>query len=201
MKDIKQIIADNLVALRKERNLTQLDLANKLNYSDNTISRWERGEITPSVETLSLISEIYNIPLESLLKENVIRASKAEEKTLKIKRVATILLSLSLVWFVALIAYFYTSSFFDLDLWILFIWSCPLSCVVLLCFSGYLKSRLYNFFVLSFFVWTNILSIYLQFIQYNLHLIFIIGAPAQLALCVWTFMRPKSEILGRKKIK
>ena len=193
MKDIKQIIADNLVALRKQNNLTQIDLANKLNYSDNTISRWERGEITPSIETLSLISEIYNVPLETILKENVIQASKKEVKTLKIKKVATILLSLSLVWFVALIAYFYVSTFVGINLWIIFIWALPLSCVVLLAFSTYLKSRTYTFISLSLFVWTSLLSVYLQFLAYNLHLIFIIGAPAQLALCVWTFMRPKSK--------
>jgi len=193
MKDIKQIIADNLVTLRKKNNLTQLDLANKLNYSDNTISRWERGEITPSIETLSLISEIYNIPLESLLSENVINVSKAEQKTLKIKKVATILLSLSLVWFVALIAYFYITTFVRVDLWIIFIWALPASCIVLLAFSSYLKSRTYNFISFSLFVWTALLSVYLQFLEYNLHLIFIIGAPAQLALCVWTFMRPKQK--------
>ena len=68
MKDIKQIIADNLVSLRKQNKLTQNELAEKLNYSDNTISRWEKAEITPSVETLVQISEIYNIPLESLFK-------------------------------------------------------------------------------------------------------------------------------------
>ena len=193
MKDIKQIIADNLVALRKKNNLTQIDLAGKLNYSDNTISRWERGEITPSVETLSLISEIYKVPLESLLKENVIEEAKAEEKTLKIKKVATILLSLSLVWFVALIAYFYCTSFFNLNLWILFIWALPVSSVVLLAFSGYLKSRTYRFISLTLFIWTTILALYLQFLDYNLHLIFIVGAPAQLALCIWTYMRPKQK--------
>ena len=69
MKPIAEIIAENLVSLRKKHNLTQNDLAEKLKYSDNTISRWEHAEITPSIETLEKISEIYEVPLESLLKE------------------------------------------------------------------------------------------------------------------------------------
>ena len=71
MKDIKEIIANNLIELRKQNNLTQNDLAKKLKYSDNTISRWEHAEITPSIETLQKISEIYSIPIEDLLKENI----------------------------------------------------------------------------------------------------------------------------------
>lgn len=193
MKDIKQIIADNLITLRKKNNLTQIDLANKLNYSDNTISRWERGEITPSIETLNLIAGIYGVPLEYLLQENVTQAISQEQKSSKTKKVATILLCLSLVWFVAIIAYFYTSTFFAMNLWIVFIWAVPASCILLLCFSGYIGNRYYVFSVLTIFTWTFILSFYLQFIEYTMSLIFILGVPAQLALCVWTFMRPKRK--------
>ena len=70
MKDIKRIIAENLVALRKKNNLTQNELAEKLNYSDNTISRWEHAEITPSIETLEQISILFDVSIESLIKEN-----------------------------------------------------------------------------------------------------------------------------------
>ena len=71
MKNIAEIIANNLIMLRKKHNLTQNDLAEKLKYSDNTISRWEHAEITPTIETLQKISEIYDVPLEYLLKENI----------------------------------------------------------------------------------------------------------------------------------
>ena len=70
MKEIKAIIANNLIILRKKNNLTQNEIADKLSYSDNMVSRWERGEITPSVETLPQISEFYSVPLSSLLSEH-----------------------------------------------------------------------------------------------------------------------------------
>jgi transcriptional regulator with XRE-family HTH domain len=52
MRDVRQIIADNLIELRKVNKLTQLELAEKLNYSDKAISKWERGESLPDVEIL-----------------------------------------------------------------------------------------------------------------------------------------------------
>ena len=56
-----RLVGKSIKSLRLSNHLTQNDLAKKLNYSDNTISRWEHAEITPSIETLQLISEIYSI--------------------------------------------------------------------------------------------------------------------------------------------
>ena len=47
LEELKQIVADNLVFYRKNANMTQLELAEKLNYSDKAISKWERGETLP----------------------------------------------------------------------------------------------------------------------------------------------------------
>lgn len=194
MKEIKQIIAENLISLRKKNNLTQNELAEKLNYSDNTISRWERGEITPTIETLEAISKLYNVPIEFLLKENVTKKTSEEEKIVKIKKLTTTLLCVSLVWFVSIITYFYCNVFFGLDLWILFIWSVPLSCLVVVNFARYMdRSRTFSFVFLSLFIWTFILGFYLQFLQYNLYLVFLIGVPAQIALGLWTYLRPSDK--------
>lgn len=43
MEDIKSIVAKNITDLRILNNMTQLELGAKLNYSDKTISKWERG--------------------------------------------------------------------------------------------------------------------------------------------------------------
>ena len=49
MNDLKQIIAHNIIKLRKEKNLTQIEFAQKLNYSDKAISKWERAESSPDL--------------------------------------------------------------------------------------------------------------------------------------------------------
>ena len=52
MEDIKSIVAKNITELRLLNNMTQMELAEKLNYSDKTISKWERAESTPDISVL-----------------------------------------------------------------------------------------------------------------------------------------------------
>ena len=189
MKDIKTIIANNLVDLRKQHNLTQNDLAKKLNYSDNTISRWEHAEVTPSIETLQIISEFYSVPLESLLKEKIVEEVKKDNKNIFINKLATTLLTVSTVWFIAILAFIYMDTFLNENYWQAFIWALPASCLVLLSFNKYWRNKIYTFVVLSAFIWTLILSLYLQFLKYNVYLIFIVGVPIQVALSIWTFLK------------
>jgi transcriptional regulator with XRE-family HTH domain len=44
MSDLKKLIAQNLVELRKSRKYTQQDIANMVQYSDKAVSKWEKGE-------------------------------------------------------------------------------------------------------------------------------------------------------------
>ena len=193
MEDTKQIIAQNLISLRKKNNFTQNELAVKLNYSDNTISRWEHAEITPNIETLVQIAEIFNVPLESLLKENVVQEIELDAKTLKIKKLSTILLCVSLVWLAAIITFFYLNTLFNRIDWILFVWAVPFSCLVLLAFNKYVNSRSYSFTISTIAVWSTLASIYLALLKYNIFLIFLIGIPVQFALSIYTFVRPKKQ--------
>ena len=50
--NVKQTIAKNLVELRRRHRFTQQELAQRLNYSDKAISRWEHAETLPDIETL-----------------------------------------------------------------------------------------------------------------------------------------------------
>ena len=67
MENVKEIIAKNLVELRKSRKYTQQQLAEKLNYSDKAISRWEHAESLPDIETLCKIADYYHVTLDYLV--------------------------------------------------------------------------------------------------------------------------------------
>lgn len=193
MKDIREIIASNIIALRKKHNLTQNELAEKLKYSDNAISRWERAEVTPSVETLMQISEIFEVPFSSLVEENVVKKTAEQDKKQFMGKLAVTLLFVSLIWFIATIIFVYAKLIFNTNIWKIFVWAVPCSCLVLLPFNDQWGKYVYRFVILSVFQWTLIASIYLQFLKYNLWLIFIIGIPVQMALCVWAFIKPKKN--------
>ncbi len=193
MSDIKETVAKNIIALRKKHNMTQNELAEKLNYSDNAVSRWERGEVTPSIETLQQISETFSVPLESLFKENVVVTLNNEERTQKIGKLSVMLLFVSLIWFIVSVIYVYAETLLGLNLWRIFIWSIPASCLILLPFNRLWGRNIWKFVILSVFTWTTLVSIYLQLLKYNVWLIFIIGIPVQLALVIWAFIKPKKN--------
>ena len=61
MEDLKLIIAKNISTLRKAAAMTQFELAEKLNYSDKAVSKWERGESLPDVSVLKAIADIFSV--------------------------------------------------------------------------------------------------------------------------------------------
>ena len=60
------IIGENIVKFRKQQNMTQADLANKLSFTYQTISSWERGISTPDVDTLTNLCQIFNVSMDEL---------------------------------------------------------------------------------------------------------------------------------------
>ena len=68
MNDLKQIIASNITKLRKEKNLTQIEFAQKLNYSDKAISKWERGICFPNnPDVIISLADLFNVSVEEIL--------------------------------------------------------------------------------------------------------------------------------------
>lgn len=65
--DVKLIISKNIIKYRKKMGLTQLELAEKLNYSDKTLSKWERGESMPDIVTLKQLADIFMISVDVLI--------------------------------------------------------------------------------------------------------------------------------------
>ena len=62
MNNLKEIIANNITNLRKEKKLTQLEFASELHYSDKTISKWERAESIPDVVVLKQVADFFGLP-------------------------------------------------------------------------------------------------------------------------------------------
>ena len=63
------LLNEKLKMLRKEKNLTQEGLAEKLNVSRQAVTKWERGDGTPDIENLKQISLLFNITIDELVKE------------------------------------------------------------------------------------------------------------------------------------
>lgn len=207
---LKSQIGANIAAYRKQAGLTQAGLAEKLNYSDKAISKWERGESVPDVLTLIQLAEQFNITVNDILTDpNQLPAQSTPmqqameqvvEKTLKKKANKSIILKLSslLVWFVALLFYVVLSSF-DIGErwnWIFFIYAIPANAIVLLSLRSAWRDFRWNKLLISAIAWGSLLSIYLTFTFWgpNIWKIFLLGIPGQLAIWLWFRMfRPVKE--------
>ena len=97
MSDLKEIIAANLTRLRQQAGLTQLQLADMLNYSDKAVSKWERGESVPDLRVLIQLAEIYHITVDDIVKEQPEKVVKPK-LNLEKKHLLITLLSVGLVW-------------------------------------------------------------------------------------------------------
>jgi transcriptional regulator with XRE-family HTH domain len=100
MNDINQTISENLVRLRTKAGLTQLQLANLLNYSDKAVSKWERGESLPDIHVFIKLASIYHISIDDIVNP-VAEKEVRPHLNLKKKRLLITLLSVGLTVFIA----------------------------------------------------------------------------------------------------
>ena len=193
MENVKEIIAKNLLELRKSRKYTQQDLAARLNYSDKAISRWEHAETLPDIETLCRICDLYGVKFEYLLQKE----QPANNKSLYVvkhgerNRIIITLLAVTIVWLLACTLFSYSETFGGKNLWILFIWAMPASGIILWVLNGLWGRKVFGIIIASFVSWTLILSLYLQFLSYNIWLLFILGVPIQTLIILASFLKLK----------
>jgi len=199
---LKLQIGKNIAAYRKSIGLTQVGLAEKLNYSDKAVSKWERGESVPDVLTLLQLANQFGITVNDLLCDpnelpgNPGTLEKAmtqvSEKALKRKANKNVILALSstLVWFVALLAFVFLSTFDFLEKYscLLFFYAFPANCIVLLSLRSAWRDFRWNKMLITGIVWGSLLSIFVTirvFLNYNFWKIFLLGIPGQIAIFLW----------------
>ena len=183
--ELKQIVAKNLIALRKQAGLTQLELAEKLNYSDKAVSKWERAESLPDVETIKKIADLYHVSVDALLREERDITKKIRKRGLTVgQKILITLISVVLVWAVATTVY---SVLCWVDVNALsasytFIVALPITCIVVIVFNSLWGKIWVNLLASSGLIWTIALCIYLLVSVNYKWLCFIVPIPLQVAL-------------------
>ena len=209
LEKLKRQIGINIATQRKHAGLTQAGLAEKLNYSDKAVSKWERGESIPDVLTLVQLAELFDTTVDELLRDpDEIPANTggpiehameiAVEKTLKRKANKRVILGLSslLVWFVALLVFVVVSSMDIPRSWIAFLYAIPADAIVQLSLRSAWGDFRWNMALISILVWGGLLSLYASlrlFVHVDIWKLFLLGVPGQLAVMLWCRMYRKSN--------
>lgn len=178
------ILAENLIKLRKLNKLTQVELANKLGFSDKAVSKWENGDTTPDIETIYKLASIYNVSIDSLLKDEPIisESDTKERKKILTNKIIITMLSIVVVWGAAIVLFTTLAITHEIYYWQSFILAIPASFIILLIFNSIWGKPKFNFVIVSCLLWTLCLAIHMQYPASSLWLIYIVGIPAQIAV-------------------
>lgn len=198
---IKKNIAKNLVRYRTAAGFTQSELAEKINYSDKSVSKWERAEGTPDIFVLHSLSKIYGVRVDDFLIDDEQKMPEVKNFGLKKRRGLLInLLSVGLVWLVATIIYFLLNLILGLTnsqtthSWITFIYAIPISGIVQVVFSELWWNKLASMISVSVIIWGMVVSIYLTFVVFKVGIdggstIFFVSAVLQVLTVFWYILR------------
>lgn len=189
--ELKYTIGENIAELRKAMQLTQLELSDKLNYSDKAVSKWERGESIPDISVLKQIADMAGVKVDFLLQREhppEVVAEIVTDAHQNRNHLIITLLSCSVVWLIATIIFVTLAINRNgvENLGIIFIFSIPVTMVVLLVFNSLWGKPKLNFLIITILVWSILLSVYLALLPYNIWLIFIIGIPSQIIIILWS---------------
>ncbi len=194
-ENLTAVIAENLIYYRKKAQMTQSELAEKLNYSDKSISKWERGEGVPDIHILYQLAKLYGLTVNDFLTTK----KKQKVANLFISKILITLISISLVWFIATLVFICLRLFAPktnetLRHWMVFIYAIPVSCVVWIVFNDVFFKRIYNMAAVSVLCWTIALSVYLTFNKFpNMELIFIVAIPFQIMIVLFYWLLCKKK--------
>lgn len=200
MDNIKSIVAKNITELRLLNNMTQLELAQKLNYSDKTISKWERGESSPEISVLVEIADIFGVTLDYMVRSENIEEKVNENRENESKynhRVITYL-SEGVVWFVAIFAFIVTSLVTQSATfqWLYFVYAFPIVLIIRLVFNSVWFNPRHNYVIISALMWSILAAIHITFWYFgiNVTLIYLLGIVGEIIIVLWSFIKkPKKK--------
>ena len=182
MNDFKKIVAENIIKLRTSMNMTQAQLGEHLNYSDKSVSKWERGESVPDVFVLKQIADLAGVTVDYIItRHDPDEAVTVEKKGHRYSRRFITLTVLAGIWTLAVLL-FVVLWIVGIVYWLIFVFAVPVSLITLLVLNSVWGDRSWNLYIVSGIVWGLISSVYLMALDQNWWQLFLLGLPAQIII-------------------
>lgn len=194
----REIIAENIARLRKAAKLTQAELAEKMNYSDKAISKWEHGDSIPDVLVLAELASLFSVTVDYFLHEHAEDEKKPVlEADKKRTRLAIAMTACVSPYAVAVVLFFIFSELYSKPAWLwkLFVLPLPVVAVLSLVFCAvWLKKRASVLISVSLLLWSCILAVFVCVYElFEAWFLFVIGAPLQAIILFWLLVARKKK--------
>lgn len=179
MEDLKFITAANIISLRTKAGMTQAQLAELLNYSDKSVSKWERAEAVPDAYVLKHMSEIFGVSVDYLLSSHNAWEPISQKQKRRYRSEIIVLISMVGIWtlafFIFIIGWILGHLF-----WMVFIYAIPISLITLLVFNSVWEDGKRNYYIISTLVASIFVMFYLALLRWNPWQILLLIVPAEL---------------------
>ncbi len=180
MEDLRIYFASNLIDLRTKAGMTQLELAEKLNYSDKSVSKWERAESIPDVTVVKAIADIFGVTVDYLISPHDQWQPEPIGDTGRKKYNA------KLITAIAGIGIFTLATLVFVILWIaikpiplIFAAALPVFLLTLLVLNSIWKVEMRNDVLTMLFILSLFLLVYVIFLPYNFWQLIFVLIPAE----------------------
>lgn len=200
LSELKLVTASNIIKLRTGAGMTQAELGAALNYSDKTISKWERGEAIPDAWVLTQMAEIFGVSVDMLLSSHdkwqpAPDPDAVPDRSYSVNMIIAV--AVLGVWTLALTA-FVALWLVGIIRWQIFVVTLPISILtylVLICVFG---KRRHLQYVIAVFVFSLFLTVYLLFLHSNPWQIFLICVLAEVLVFLSCNIRKRPRFLWKK---
>ncbi len=194
MEESKKIVAENIIRLRTSLGLTQAQLGEQLNYSDKSVSKWERGESVPDVFVLKQIADMAGVTVDYLVNaHSPDEVIEPENKKAHYSRRFIALTVIAGIWALAVLL-FVILWILGIISWIVFVGAIPISLITLLVLNSVWGNRWNNVYIISALVWSIIALVYLSALDQNWWQLFLLGIPAQIIIIFAFSIKKKPKI-------
>lgn len=202
----EKLVGQRIAHFRKQMSLTQFELAEKLDYSDKTISKWELGQSLPNIFILNELAKFFGISLDILIGNEPIPKNGAKKKN---RFKYSIIYSL-LVFAVFIIAFAVLHiAFPNLEVirpWYLILWGVAASSIPMFVYSIVYHQEIPAYISSTTFIWMVITSIYFGIKDISIghpYVLFVAAAPFNLLtfFSLFYLFRKKVPFIKKKKIE
>ena len=207
MDELKLVVASNLIFLRQKAGLTQAELGEKLNYSDKTVSKWERAESIPDAFILTRLAELYGVTVDDILRPADTWEQKEQKKKdaeiaaqRKFSTSAVTLVAIAGIWTMAVMMFVIFWLALDSIQWIIFPGAVLVSTIAILVFNSVWNHGRGNTWIVMFLVAMAVTMVYLFLLPFNPWQLFLVLVPAELLVFLCFRIRPGLRgLFGKKK--
>ena len=186
-QEIRDMIAKNLVELRKRSGLTQSEVAEKINYSDKSVSKWERAEGVPDVYLLSQLAEVYGVQISDFFCDEPVKIKTAVKRASTKTRILITAIAVGLVWLVATIMFFVLSvvGFEPSQISVVYYVGWPISAIVLTVFTALWFPKITTSLSVSMLVWSVAIGIHIYIPVSGTEQIYFVATAMQVLIVMW----------------